>query len=72
MHSTKVPGTLVFMPPETWKDPPRYTPAIDIFSFGCVIIHLIMWKWPQPDIQIRLVTTASEDQVCQIIGELKR
>ena len=68
---TDVPGTLVFMPPETWEDPPHYTTAIDIFSFGCVIIHLVTWQWPQPDAQIRRVTNAF-GEFSKIIGELER
>ena len=69
---TKVPGIAVFMPPETWEDPPYYTTAVDIFSFGCVIIHLVTWQWPQPDAQIRRVTTTFGYQVRQIISELER
>ena len=37
-----------FMPPEVLEDPPRYTTAVDVFSFGCVIIHLCTHKWPEP------------------------
>ena len=37
-----------FLPPEILKDPPEYTPSGDVFSFGCVIIHLCTHKWPSP------------------------
>ena len=69
---TELPGTQAFMPPETLEDPPSYTTAVDIFSFGCVIIHLITWQWSQLDGQIRRVTTTSGNQVRQIISELER
>ena len=42
------PGTVVFMPPEALEDQPRYTVSVDVFSFGCVMIHLCTHKWPNP------------------------
>ena len=46
---TKAPGAMDFMPPEALKDPPEYTVSVDVFSFGCVIIHLCTHQWPKPD-----------------------
>ena len=50
VHSklTKQPGTIDFMPPETLEDPPKYTVYVDVFSFGCVTIHMCTHKWPSP------------------------
>ena len=45
---TAQPGTQDFMPPEALEDPPRYGLSVDVFSFGCVIIHLTTHKWPKP------------------------
>lgn len=45
---TVAPGALDFMPPEALKDSPEYTASVDVFSFGCVIIHLCTHKWPTP------------------------
>jgi len=45
---TVCPGTPDFMPPEALEDPPRYTIKVDIFSFGCVVIHLESGQWPTP------------------------
>ena len=42
------PGTAVFMPPEALEDTPKYTVSVDVFSFGCVMIHLCTHKWPIP------------------------
>ena len=42
------PGTQDFMPPEALQENPRYTVSVDVFSFGCVIIHVITHQWPQP------------------------
>ena len=44
---TMQPGTPDFMPPETLEDPPRYTVSVDVFSFGCIIIHLFAHQWPK-------------------------
>ena len=43
---TEHPDTLEFMPPEVLKQPPVYTASIDVFLFGCVIIHLGTHEWP--------------------------
>ena len=50
VHSklTKQPGTIDFMPPETLQDPPKYAVSVDVFSFGCVTIHMCTHKWPSP------------------------
>jgi len=38
-------STLAFMPPEVLMDHPCYTVSVDVFSFGCIIIHMIACKW---------------------------
>jgi len=45
---TTKPGVMDFMPPEALKHSPEYTVSVDVFSFGCVIIHLSTHKWPSP------------------------
>jgi len=45
---TLQPGTQDFMPPEALEYPPRYGLSVDIFSFGCAIIHLVSHQWPTP------------------------
>ena len=45
---TTQPGTQDFMPPKALEDPPCYGLSVDVFSFGCVIIHLATHKWPKP------------------------
>ena len=42
------PSIWDFMPPEALEDPPTYTVSVDVFSFGCVIIHICTHKWPTP------------------------
>ena len=47
---TKAPGTIDFMPPEALEDVTniRYGKELDVFSFGCVILHTLSHKWPTP------------------------
>ena len=45
---TKGPGTLHFMPPETLMEDPHYGLPLDVFSFGCVVCHVITQQWPKP------------------------
>ena len=42
------PGTLHFMPPEAFADDPHYGLPLDVFSFGCVVCHVITQQWPEP------------------------
>ena len=63
---TKVPGTVHFMPPEVFEDDPHYGLPLDVFSFGCVVCHVITQKWPVPsplsivDLKSRRKITVSE------------
>ena len=48
-HATKhtqMPGTLIFMPPESTSVNPQYHTPVDIFSLGCVTIHVMSHQWP--------------------------
>ena len=45
---TQVPGTVHFMPPEAFGDDSHYGLPLDVFSFGCVVCHVIAQKWPTP------------------------
>ena len=39
----------VFMPPEALDDPPRYNEKLDVFSYGCIIISVLLHsKAPVP------------------------
>jgi len=44
----KQPGTPAFMPPEALVDLPCYTISLDVFSFGCLIIHMATGEIPVP------------------------
>jgi len=44
LKHTQAPGTIVFMPPEALFDDGAYGAPIDVFSVGCVCIHLMSMK----------------------------
>ena len=52
-HSTQ-PGTPVFMPPEALLNHSKYDSSIDVFSFGCVMIHLMAQEFPYPESAMRV------------------
>ena len=47
---TKAPGTVDFMPPEALAatENIRYERELDVFSFGCVMVHTLSHQWPTP------------------------
>ena len=45
---TWAPGTVVFMPPEAFSLNPQYGKPIDVFSVGCVCVHVTSMEWPIP------------------------
>ena len=51
---TQTPGTLHFMPPEALLNQPRYGKPVDVFSLGCITLHVITHKWPQPKEQVQI------------------
>ena len=46
---TAAPGTIDFMPPEVLQVDPHYGLPLDVFSFGCVVCHVITQQWPTPE-----------------------
>ena len=45
---TSAPENFKFMPPEAFADDPYYGLPLDVFSFGCVVCHVITQHWPDP------------------------
>jgi len=45
---TQAPGTVVFMPPEALSVNPQYGKPTDVFSLGCICVHVISMEWPTP------------------------
>ena len=66
---TNVPGAFSHMPPEAFNDDPQYTFQLDIFSFGCVVIHMIINEIPEPIIE---TTREQPDGTYIEIAEVER
>ena len=45
---TETPGNVLYMPPETMVENPKYDDNVDVFSYGVLMIHLFTGKWPIP------------------------
>ena len=66
---TKLPGTVDFMPPETFTDDPVYDSSLDVFSFGGITLFVLTEQWPTPS-----AATEFDPKTRQITGltEAKR
>ena len=53
---TMCPGTLVYMPPEALRDPPRYSTKLDCFSFGVLQVQIMTRQFPDPGPAMQVVT----------------
>ena len=45
---TTTPGTTCMMPPEALDHNPVYDHTLDVFSFGCLILHVLSGQIPAP------------------------
>ena len=66
---TKLPGTPDFMPPEALSRRPVYGPALDVFSYGGVILNVTTQLWPEPTDRNQL---NPDTDMWEIVSEVKR
>jgi len=64
------PGNLAHMPPEALQHNPVYTVKLDIFSFGCVMIHTVIQEFPSPSDMFE--TSETDEKYSNKISEFKR
>ena len=57
---TETPGTAIFMPPESQDDNPVYGTPLDVFSFACIVLHVITQEWPNPSSRVNNNQVVSE------------
>ena len=57
---TKVPGTVVYMPPEALTDSPDYSEKLDCFSFGVLAIQIMTRLFPDPSPSMREISIPSD------------
>ena len=67
-----LPETLDHVPPEIFGSYSKaiYSPKVDIFSFGCVIIHTFTQERPVPDLDKYI--EISEVRKCKVNSEVER
>ena len=51
---TKAPGTVDFMPPESFGEIPNYDTSLDIFAYAGIVLHVINQEWPSPANQVSI------------------
>ena len=51
---TKVPGTVDFMPPESFGEMPNYNTSLDVFSYAGIVLHVVNQEWPSPTNQVSI------------------
>lgn len=66
---TQAPGTVAFMPPEALLVKPRYGKPVDVFSLGCVMVHMMTHIWPVPKDEVS-VDEVTGNKVAR--GEIER
>ena len=49
---SKAPGNAMVMPPEALEDNPEYDHKLDVFSYGCLILHVLTGRFPEPTNQL--------------------
>ena len=49
----QVPGSVDFMPPESFGDSPVYDTPTDTFSYGCIMLFVFSQKWPIPSLKAK-------------------
>ena len=65
-----IPGTLGYMPPEALSEHPQYGCALDIFSFGVLMLYVAIQEYPQYYENV-VTVTALQRQETQIKKRLK-
>lgn len=58
MDGSKTLTSEAYLPPEVHSSKPRYSPAVDVFSLGNLMLHIATRCWPVPRESARGVKTA--------------
>ena len=64
--STKVPGTLYYMPPEALRPKPSYDSKLDIFSFGHLSLYVATQQFPEVH-EVEMTASAFQNKTIQIL-----
>ena len=56
------PGNAVCMPPEARTEKPIYDSKLDNFSFGHMIVHVVIQRWPMPLPEFYYLTYSADEE----------
>ena len=68
--NTTCPSIHAHMPPEALEHNPTYDTKLDIFSFGCTVLHVVTEKFPMPTDQF--VESATDQNSFLRVSEIDR
>ena len=71
-HFTTAPGNAVVMPPEALMENPSYDHKLDVFSYGCLILHVFTHQWPVPTAQYVPCISPSRKGSYDLVSEWNR
>ena len=75
------PGTQDFMPPEVLVNDPdmKYGKELDVFSFGCVMLHTFSQQWPTPSqhvvtdpVECKLIARSEVERRAQYLDKVHK
>ena len=67
---TMAPGNPDYMPPEALTEDPIYGYALDIFSFGVIMLFVMTQEYPKP-YEVRITVAGVQQQEVQIQKQMK-
>lgn len=71
MYMTEVPGTVLYMAPETFTTRPIYNVEVDVFSYGVLMLALLLCREPAAEL-LYSPRTQLVDGETQVIPEVAR
>ena len=63
---TRLPGTSVYMSPESLDETPEYSDKLDVFSYGVLVIQILCKHFPKPSKKMRSVTGSMYEKVSEV------
>ena len=71
---TMCPGTLAYMSPEAFDDPPVYTKKLDSFSFGVLDIQIVTRQFPDPGPRVKKIQDLHDTRrhLHEVVPEIER
>ena len=70
---TLCPGNLLYMSPEALDEVKTYTAKLDVFSFGVIVIQILIRQFPNPTDRFRLVYSSEfDEEIRRVVPETER